>query len=117
MKQHPFDALMELETGVIDEASLATVRRLSDMPSFFHDQDAVKALMEEDPVLYRMYIKQNPTSSSLWNIGSCVIEPGTVGNEFFMTKGHFHITQEAPEIYLTLSGVGEIISTKAFWRN
>lgn len=112
MKHLPFDALMEFESGVIDDASLITRRRLSDMPSFFHDQDAVKTLIEEDPVLYQVYVKQNPTSSSLWNIGSCVIEPGTVGNEFFMTKGHFHIKEEAPEIYLTLGGLGRLLLQK-----
>lgn len=109
MNHLPFDALMELKSGVIDEASQVINRRLSDMPSFFHDQDAVQAQLEEDPVLYRTYIKQSPISPSLWSIGSSVIEPGTVGNEYFMTKGHFHLKEEAPEVYFTVSGSGRLL--------
>ena len=112
MKHPPFDALMELKSGVIDEPSQIIRRCLSDMPSFFHDQDAVKTLLEQDPVLYTVYVKQNPTSSSLWSIGSTVIEPGTVGNEFYMTKGHFHAKEEAPEVYFTLRGLGRILLQK-----
>ena len=112
MQPLPFDAWMELESGVMDEPSQMIERRLSDMPSFYFDQDAVKTLLKDDPVLYRTYVKQNPASSSLWNIGSCVIEPGAVGNEFFMTKGHFHFEEEAPEVYLTVCGQGRLVLQK-----
>ena len=112
MTQPPFDALMDMQSGVIDEPSHIIERRLSDMPSFFHDQDAVKTLLEKDPVLYTVYVKQHPTAPSLWSVGSTVIEPGTVGNEFYMTKGHYHAKEEAPEVYFTLAGLGRIILQK-----
>jgi glucose-6-phosphate isomerase len=38
-----------------------------------------------------------------------VIEPGTIGDEYYMTKGHFHQDLSAPEIYLTLSGRGILL--------
>ena len=38
-----------------------------------------------------------------------VIEPGRVGDEFYMTKGHFHVEAAAPEIYLTLKGNGMLV--------
>ena len=38
-----------------------------------------------------------------------VLHPGTVGDEFFMTRGHFHTNLERGEIMLTLSGTGALV--------
>jgi len=31
--------------------------------------------------------------------GVSIVHPGKVGNEFYMTKGHFHTVLETAEIY------------------
>lgn len=57
-----------------------------------------------NPVIYRVYIKDYGDFEE----GLTVIESGMVGNEFFMTKGHRHV-KVAPEIYILISGKGQLI--------
>jgi glucose-6-phosphate isomerase, archaeal len=42
-----------------------------------------------------------------------VIEPGTIGREYFMTKGHFHEVRDRAEIYVGLSGEGRLLMATA----
>jgi glucose-6-phosphate isomerase, archaeal len=41
--------------------------------------------------------------------GISIVHPGKVGNEFFMTKGHFHAVLETAEIYYCLKGEGRMV--------
>jgi glucose-6-phosphate isomerase len=41
--------------------------------------------------------------------GKTVIEPGKVGNEYFMTKGHFHHKADRSEFYWGIQGEGMLI--------
>ena len=38
-----------------------------------------------------------------------IVQPGKVGNEFFMTKGHHHVKRETGEVYLGLRGKGKLL--------
>ena len=38
-----------------------------------------------------------------------MIEPGKVGDEYFMTHGHFHAKRTRAEFYATVSGQGMLI--------
>jgi glucose-6-phosphate isomerase len=41
--------------------------------------------------------------------GTTFLEPGRVGDEYFMTKGHYHAKRARGEYYLTLQGSGGLI--------
>ena len=41
--------------------------------------------------------------------GITYIHPGVVGNEYFMTKGHFHKIKNRGEFYCTLQGEGMLV--------
>ncbi len=41
-----------------------------------------------------------------------VVHPGLVGDEYYMTKGHFHTVQGTAEIYLCLRGQGFMVMEK-----
>lgn len=105
----PRFASINLADGAIVDAAEVIVRRLSDMPASFHDQRAVQALLVSDPVLYRVYMPRQPGGSFGLYTATSVIEPGRVGDEYYMTKGHFHVNEGAPEVYLTLSGEGKLL--------
>lgn len=105
----PYQALIERDSGVVPEAAQVTERRLNDMPGHYHDQEAVQRLLEDDPVLYRVYLVQEEDSPSRWNTATSVIEPGRVGQEYHMTKGHYHVNRDAPEVYLTIRGKGKLL--------
>jgi len=100
---------IDLECGMIKDAAEITVRRLSDMKGHYQDQAAVQELLSEDPILYRVYMTSTPDQDLQLLTAMSVIEPGKVGAEYYMTKGHFHEDQQAPEVYLTLLGEGKIV--------
>jgi glucose-6-phosphate isomerase len=86
-----------------------TVRRLSDMQGLFADQEAVAAILAEgDPVIYEFSARQNPSSDKSLSFGLTRIRSGTIGGEYYMTRGHFH-RGKGDEVYVTLNGQGVLL--------
>ena len=50
-----------------------------------------------------------PEKSSDQAFGTSITYPGKVGNEYFMTKGHFHTILATAEVYYCLSGEGYML--------
>jgi glucose-6-phosphate isomerase len=84
-------------------------RRLSAMRDHFHDAAACGRLLEQDPVLYEVYELTRPDRAGELRHGLSVVHPGRVGDEFFMTKGHFHSVVDTAEIYHCLRGHGRMV--------
>jgi len=42
--------------------------------------------------------------------GTSIVHPGKVGNEYFMTKGHFHSVLDTAEVYYVLQGRGMMVT-------
>ena len=84
-----------------------TVRRLSSMKGQFADQQAYARLLDaEDVVLYEVYEFKRPQKAGELLYGISVVHPGKVGDEYYMTKGHFHAVRETAEVYYCLKGQG-----------
>ncbi|MBC7320145.1 glucose-6-phosphate isomerase, partial [bacterium] len=56
--------------------------------------------------VYEVYEKLVPEIQGELIQGLSVVHPGKVGNEYFMTKGHFHSILQTAEFYLCLRGHG-----------
>ncbi|MEQ8675302.1 MAG: glucose-6-phosphate isomerase family protein [Aggregatilineales bacterium] len=84
-----------------------TIRRLSDLNGAFADQSRFDAMLtENDPVLYRVSSWEVADGDGDLVCGFGTLYPGKVGDEYFLTKGHYHEWREAAEIYIGLSGEG-----------
>lgn len=97
-----------LQPKILESIGVATkfVRRLSDMKDFFSDSHAVeKTLSIEDPVIYEYWEAEYEGPGRGLSFSVTRIRPGTVGQEYYMTKGHFHTT-DGDEVYLALQGHG-----------
>jgi len=96
----------DLATGLA--AGTPSLRRpLSAMAGMYADAAAFEAAVATDDVLsYEFYDMGVPSLETEIAYGTSVTYPGRVGDEYFMTKGHFHTRLEAAEIYLCLSGEG-----------
>jgi glucose-6-phosphate isomerase, archaeal len=101
--------MIHVARGVRSTATRVVERRLADMTHYYQDQDAVAVLLEKNPLIYRTYINHEPVDGRGFSVGTTVMKPGCVGDEFFMTKGHYHVNEEAPEVYLTLRGQGQLV--------
>jgi glucose-6-phosphate isomerase len=100
--RHDFD----LHTGLSTTASTLK-RRLSDMKGLFHDTDAYEAQLAEDDVLvYEFHDMGVDAKESEVAYGTSITYPGKVGDEYHMTKGHFHTVLDTAEVYYCLRGQG-----------
>lgn len=81
--------------------------KLSDLRDFFYNREAVdKILKSGDPVVYEVFEHSHPEVDGQINFGVTVLYPGKVGNEYYLTKGHYHTKETTAELYLGLKGVG-----------
>ena len=108
----PFDFLkgftidFDMKTGLSSKKATSK-RRLSDMRGMFADEEALeKMIAENDELVYEFHEIPAPEDAGDVAFGCSITYPGKVGNEYFMTKGHFHTFLETGEIYYCLSGEG-----------
>jgi glucose-6-phosphate isomerase len=105
----PFTTLLDFASGRLDPELEITERRLSDMVGMYlADSD-----LEGDPLIYRVYGIPVPATTGNVLSSTTVIEAGTVGSEYFMTKGHFHEVRDRAEIYVGLAGEGRLLMATA----
>ncbi len=87
-----------------------TQRRLTDMKNQFLDQDAYHRLLAlENPLLYEVYEISRPEIAGELLHGLSIVHPGKVGEEYYMTKGHFHTVLDTAEVYFCLRGRGYMV--------
>ncbi len=92
------------------KAASPTTRRLSQMKDMYCDVEAAEKILEtEDPLIYEFYELGCPEREGDLLFGTTRLYPGKVGNEYFMTKGHFHTRLATAEVYYTLDGEGYMV--------
>ena len=107
---HPLVLDFDLSDGFCKSGKVSPLpRHLSDMASQFADGEAVKALLDADPLLYAFYGLPVPEKDGALSYGTTILYPGQVGGEYYMTKGHFHTRLDTAEVYYTLSGQGMMV--------
>jgi glucose-6-phosphate isomerase, archaeal len=106
----PLSRQVRLADGSIPSADAVQERRLRDLAGLFADPRAEARLMADDPLVYRVYDAANlPKQDGHLLFSTTVIESGRVGDEYFMTKGHFHARRDRAELYYGLSGQGMLL--------
>ncbi|MER6141812.1 glucose-6-phosphate isomerase [Streptomyces sparsogenes] len=94
-----------LTTG-LSQSRKPLQRRMSAMVGMYADQEAERRLAEEDVLVYEFFDMGVPESPGEVAYGTSITYPGKVGDEYFMTKGHFHSVLDTAEIYYCLRGRG-----------
>ena len=88
----------------------STKRYLSQMKNMYLDTEAAEKILEtSDPLVYEFYELGFPERKGDLGFGTTILYPGLVGEEYFMTKGHFHTQLETAEVYYTLTGSGYMV--------
>lgn len=96
--------------SLLGETVSRVVRTIGDLRGIFVDE-ASRAAMPQDRVAYRVecyFPVPEGTQGGLF-FGTTLIEPGLVGAEFFMTKGHFHARLDTAEYYWCIRGRGMLL--------
>ena len=108
----PFVLDFDLASGFCKSGKVKPIqRRVSNMASQFADEAAARALVENgDPLLYEFYGLDLPEDDpGVLQFGTTILYPGKVGQEYYMTKGHFHTILDTCEIYYCLKGHGAML--------
>ena len=107
----PFGLSIELESGTMKDPLRTLVRKASDMKGYYRDKKALKELIDRlgDPVHYE--VSEVPVPEEYGHLMYCIstLQPGLIGEEYFMTKGHYHSIAGTAEIYLCLKGRGYML--------
>ena len=102
-------ATFDPRTGTIPGVVPVT-RHLSDLRGCFANAAAYDvALAAGNPLLYSVAAVEPAGGDGDLHYGVGRIEPGRVGDEYFMTKGHLHAWRAAAEIYIGLGGEGVML--------
>jgi len=107
----PFKTELDLQTGVLEPVGHTSQRHLSDMRHMYADMDAVDEILaqEGDRLIYEVRAVDLPEEEGQVLHSTTIIYPGRVGEEFHMTKGHFHEKRHCAEVYLGLAGQGYLL--------
>ncbi|MDR4037147.1 MAG: glucose-6-phosphate isomerase [Parabacteroides sp.] len=92
------------------EGVVKSRRTLGELAGIFENQDAYSQL-PLDQLAYEVYSylpEREGTPGGLY-FGITQLYPGKVGDEYFMTKGHFHQQEDRSEYYWGLEGEGMLI--------
>jgi glucose-6-phosphate isomerase len=87
-----------------------SVKKLGQLEGLFQDDSAWRS-MDPGIEVYRVQfwrpVKDGTAGGLFW--GSTEVRPGRVGDEFFMTHGHFHLHPDRAEVYATIRGSGMLL--------
>ncbi|MGO8720879.1 MAG: glucose-6-phosphate isomerase family protein [Acidobacteriaceae bacterium] len=98
-------------SGALTGADVQTsTKTLGEIRSIFSDREAagrIPANLEIYRVQAYTPVAAGTEGGLYW--GRTVLRPGKVGDEYFMTKGHFHRVRNRAEYYLTVQGTGALL--------
>ena len=105
----PAGVMIDPITGAVSPATGKYSKHLNEIRGIYRDQKALDAILAArgDIVAYDVveYIQLGADVS----FGTTTMYPGSVGDEFFMTRGHFHKRRDRGEVYYTQSGEGVLL--------
>ena len=104
-----FSIFFNLNDGQCPERD-SSKRYLSKIKTMFQDESAAEELLKkDDPLVYEFYELGIPEHIGDLAFGTSITYPGKVGNEYYLTKGHFHRVLDTAEVYYCISGKGYML--------
>ena len=110
----PFGVAVDFHSGAMEDADRVIERRASDLRGYYADSQALEAIIAAgDPIFYRVYEKAIPEEDGHLLFCMSILLPGVVGEEYALTKGHYHTVAGTAETYLCVRGRGFLLMKTA----
>ncbi|ROV59989.1 glucose-6-phosphate isomerase [Vibrio ponticus] len=101
--------IINYQTGqIIADDSLTKATTIEALKGIFIDEDA-RSKLPQNQVVYQVEMLPPQHAEGELNFGVSHIEPGVVGEEFHMTRGHIHQRKEQAEYYFGSQGEGLLL--------
>jgi len=110
----PFSVEINSVNGKMGSDATHIKRFLSKLINVFANPDAAKDYLRRngDTLIYEVYEKNIPEANGEVRFCSSITYPGKIGDEYFMTKGHFHSRPDTAEMYYCIRGRGYMLMEK-----
>jgi glucose-6-phosphate isomerase len=98
-------------TGLLQGVGVKESRRtIGGLAGYFRDEP-VRAAMDQDRLAYRVQAYEPKPEGERGAVccATTFLEPGSVGDEYFLTRGHFHANEDCPELEVTVGGTGVLV--------
>ncbi len=107
----PEDLAVAFDPATAHLGDRPTVRRhLADLRESFADRAACDVVLaNENPLLYEVTAVDPAGGDGQLHYGLGILYPGRVGDEYYLTKGHYHSHRPAAEVYVGLRGEGGML--------
>ena len=108
MYQSPTAHRIDPLTGNLDGATGRYEKRLRDLSEIYADTAAFDEALRQggERVVYRVDETRPTATHGDLIFGTTFMEPGRIGDEYYMTRGHIHARANRPETYYGESGDG-----------
>lgn len=107
----PVPLTLRPDLGRLEGSNARYEKFLPDLLGLYRDDDAFQLLLGADDGSPTYWVESSQTEEGPGGLitGMSVLEPGRVGEEFFMTRGHLHAVSDRSELYVGLSGSGVMV--------
>lgn len=103
--------IIQLPEWIIEGLNLSySEKKIKDLIDIFHDKRSLHNI-DVEQIVYQVQAHmsvEEGTPGGLY-MGTTIIYPGKVGNEYFMTRGHYHSLENRSEYYWGIKGEGVLI--------
>jgi glucose-6-phosphate isomerase len=101
----------DMKTGDLDsDKKVSSKKELKELAGVFKDENT-RLNMDQKLIIYDVDcyfpVPEGKNGGLFWGVTR--INPGKVGNEYFMTRGHFHANVDTAEFYWGIKGQGVLI--------
>jgi glucose-6-phosphate isomerase, archaeal len=108
---NPPSAFVNWADGALQTPGLQqSEKKLGHLTGVFRDHQAWQKL-DPETIVYRVWwwepVSPGTEGGLFWGLSE--IQPGRVGEEYFMTRGHWHVIRNRAEFYGTVSGSGKLL--------
>jgi glucose-6-phosphate isomerase, archaeal len=102
---------IDAASGVFHGANGRYEKSIRELEGVYRDTDAFALLVAKSGDDAAYWVESSNTQSDTGGLitGLSVLEPGRVGDEYFMTRGHLHARAECAEMYLGVAGRGVML--------
>ena len=106
----PVKLTMHARDGVLSGRTGRYEKRLADLDGLYRDKESFERARENDTGEPVYWVEDSRLGGSGELVtGLSVLEPGRIGDEFYMTRGHLHSLADRGELYLAVSGRGVML--------
>lgn len=107
----PIKLRVAVDPAALEGANQRYEKFLRDLVGLYQDSGSFDELLAADDGRPVYWVDSSQTEEGPGSLitGISVIEPGRVGDEFAMTRGHLHRQADRSELYLGVAGVGVML--------